>query len=382
MGNLVQLAHQMLRDNTASAWIYALLAFLLTFTVLPVIRGFLRARRHHYAGRELPLAVALVAHLAEHTSRVVLWIVALYAAERILTLPKRIDEAFQVAIVIGCWLQIGIWAAAAARFAVHRHETRNGDARLTGTMDVVLFVLGLIIWGVTALLAMENLGINVGPLIAGLGVGGIAIALAVQAILGDLFASLSIALDKPFVIGDTLRVDTFEGAVEQIGIKSTRLRSVTGEQIIIANADLLKSRVRNLGRASERRALFTLAMAYDTPLEKLEQVPRLVADAVAAYPGTRFVHCMLRELGESALLFEVCFFVENTPSRTLGAALDQVNRQILHAFAATGIEFAYPTRTLWLREPRVRAPAPLEPAALEPAAVGPAPVPRGVTPDP
>ena len=170
---------------------------------------------------------------------------------------------------MGCWLQIGIWSAAAARFGLHRHEARTGDARLTGTMDVVLFVLGLIIWVVIALLAMENLGINVGPLIAGLGVGGIAIALAVQAILGDLFASLSIALDKPFVIGDTLRVDTFEGAVEQIGIKSTRLRSVTGEQIIIANADLLKSRVRNLGRASEWRALFTLALAYDTPLEKL-----------------------------------------------------------------------------------------------------------------
>jgi small-conductance mechanosensitive channel len=372
MSNLSQLAHQMLLDNSASAWLYALLAFLLTFTVLPVIRGFLRARRHRYADHELPLAVALVAHLADHTSRVVLWIVALYAADRILTLPTPVDEAFHVAIVIGCWLQIGIWAAAAARFALHRHEARSGDARLTGTMDVVLFVLGLIVWVVVALLAMENLGINVGPLIAGLGVGGIAIALSVQAILGDLFASLSIALDKPFVIGDTLRVDTFEGAVEQIGIKSTRLRSVTGEQIIIANADLLKSRVRNLGRASERRALFTLSMAYDTPLEKLDQVPKLVAEAVAAYPGTRFVHCMLRELGESALLFEVCFFVENTPTRNVGAALDQVNRQILHSFAAIGIEFAFPTRTLWLREPRVRDPR-LGDARLGDARAGDAP---------
>jgi small-conductance mechanosensitive channel len=348
------LLQQMLLDNSASSWLYALLVFLLTFTVLPVIRGYLRARRHRYADHELPLAVALIANLADHTSRVVLWIVALYAADRILTVPKPLDAGFHVAIVVGSWLQIGIWATAAARFALHRHEARSGDARLTGTMDVVLFVLGLIIWVVVVLLAMENLGINVGPLIAGLGVGGIAIALSVQAILGDLFASLSIALDKPFVIGDILRVDSFEGAVEQIGIKSTRLRSVTGEQIIIANADLLKSRVRNLGRASERRALFTLSMAYDTPLEKLDLVPKLVAEAVASYPGTRFVYCMLRELGESALLFEVCFFVENTPARTVGAALDQVNRQILHAFAAVGIEFAHPARTLWLRRPRLR----------------------------
>jgi small-conductance mechanosensitive channel len=351
MSNLSQLVHQMLLDNSAAAWLYAAAAFLLTFTVLPLVRGFLRARRHRYAERDLPLAAALVAHLADRTSRVVLWIVALYAADRILTLPQRVDQALHVAIVVGCWLQIGIWAAAAARFALHRRETRSGDARLSGTMDVVLFVLALIIWVVVALLAMENLGINVGPLIAGLGVGGIAIALAVQAILGDLFASLSIALDKPFVIGDALRVDSFEGTVEQIGIKSTRLRSVTGEQIVLANADLLKSRVRNLGRASERRALFTLNLAYDTPVEKLDQVPQLVEQAVATYAGTRFVYCRLRELGESALLFEVCFFVENAPARDLGAAQAQVNRQILHAFAASGIAFAYPTRTLLMREP-------------------------------
>src|ERR1700733_15409743 len=229
MNNLSQLAHQIVLDNSASAWLYAALAFLFTFTVLPVPRGSLRAPRQRYANRDLPLAAALVAHLADHTSRVVLWIVALYAADRILTLPGSVDQALHVAIVVGAWLQIGIWTAAAARFALHRRETRSGDARLSGTMDVVLFVLALIIWVVVALLAMENLGINVGPLIAGLGGGGIAIALAVQAILGDLFASLSIALDKPFVIGDSLRVDSFEGAVEQIGIKSKRMRRVSGE---------------------------------------------------------------------------------------------------------------------------------------------------------
>jgi len=361
MSDLSQLARQVLLDNSLSAWLYAALAFLLTFTVLPLIRGYLRARQHRYSEQDLPLAVALLAHLAGRTSRVVLWIVALYAADRILTLPARVDQVFHIAIVIGAWLQIGIWASAAARFTLHRHETRGADARLSGTLNVVLFAIGLIIWIVIALLAMENLGINVGPLVAGLGVGGIAIALAVQVILGDLIASLSIALDKPFVVGDALRVDSFEGTVEQIGIKSTRLRSVTGEQIVLANADLLKSRVRNLGRASERRALFTLNIAYGTSLEKIDQVPELVRQAVAGYAGTRFVHCMLRELGESALLFEVCFFVENTPTRDVTAALDQVNRQLLHAFASNGIEFAYPTRTLLLREPTSGAAAAVRP---------------------
>src|ERR1019366_1211632 len=217
MSNWLQMLRQILVHNSLADWLAAALVFLLTFTVLPLLRGYLRARRSHYANRALPPAVAL------------------YVADRILTLPKPVDRGFEIAIIAGCWLQIGIWAGAAARFGLQRQQARSGDPRLAGSIDIVLFALRLIIWIIVALLALENLGINVGPLIAGLGVGGIAIGLAVQTILGDLFASLSIALDKPFGVGDSLRIDSFERAVEQIGIKSTRLRSVTGEQIIISN---------------------------------------------------------------------------------------------------------------------------------------------------
>src|SRR5579862_4316938 len=309
MSHWSQFTRQSLLDNSATAWMFGILAFLLTFTLFPALRALMRAQRRRFSNREPPLAIGLLTELAEHTSKIVWWIAALYVADKVLTLPKRIDRAFDVIIIVGLWLQVGLWGAAAVRFGLTRHQARSGDARLTSTMDILLFVLRIIVWSIVALLALENLGINVGPLIAGLGVGGIAIALAVQTILGDLFASLSIALDKPFTIGDTLRIDLFEGAVEKIGIKSTRLRSVTGEQIIISNADLLKSRVRNLGRASEWRALFTLALAYDTPAVLINQVPALVESAVAAYQGTRFSHCLLKQLGESALGFEVCFFV-------------------------------------------------------------------------
>src|SRR5208282_3567030 len=194
------------------------------------------------------------------------------AAEKILILPVRVDRVFDAAIALGCALQAGLWATAAARFGLQCQLARIGDPGLTGTMDVLLFVLYAVIWAVITLLALSNLGINITALVAGLGVGGIAVALAAQTILVDLFASLSIALDRPFVLGDTLRVDNFEGAVEQIGIKSTRLRSVSGEQIIIANADLLRSRVRNLGRAIERRALFSFALSYQTQRALLERV--------------------------------------------------------------------------------------------------------------
>src|ERR1700722_10756830 len=140
MSNWPQLARQMLLENSPVVWFWAALAFLLTFTLLPLVRSYLRARRNRYAARELPTAIALLAYLLERTSRVVLWIVALYAAERILTLPPRIDRAFDIAITLGSWLQIGIWASAAARFGLMRQHARHGNARLTGTVDVVLIV--------------------------------------------------------------------------------------------------------------------------------------------------------------------------------------------------------------------------------------------------
>jgi small-conductance mechanosensitive channel len=354
-----QLARQTLLNNSATAWILGALVFVLTFALFPLVRGLVRAQRRRHATREPPVAIALLTHLIEHTSRLVLWICALYVAEKVLTLPKSVDRTFDVAIVAGIWWQIGIWTASAARFWLQRQQARNGDPRLTSTMDILLFVLRIIIWVVVALLALENLGVNVGPLIAGLGVGGIAIALAVQTVLSDLFASLSIALDKPFVIGDSLRIDNFEGTVEQIGIKSTRLRSVTGEQIVLANADLLKSRVRNLGRAAERRGLFAISVAHDTPSAKLEQIPPLVGEAVATYQGARFVYCLLKELGESGLLFEVCFFVENRPGRDVTYALDQINRQILLGFERLGIQLAHPARDLWVKRPRPHAEQPI-----------------------
>ena len=351
MSDLLQLIRQTLIANSTGAWLFGALAFLSTYAVFLLVRAALRWQLKRHSNGQKPVALDLITHLTERTSRVVLWIAALYVADQFVTLPRRMERLFEIAIVVSIWFQIGLWSTAATRFGLQRRQASAGDAGLTGTMNILLVVLRLIIWVIVVLMALGNLGVSVGPLLAGLGVGGIAIALAVQTVLGDLLASLSIALDKPFVVGDQLRVDTFDGTVEQIGIKSTRLRSTTGEQIILSNADLLKSRVRNLGRAAERRGLFTMNIAYDTPPDKLEQVPKLVSDAIASYDGSRFAYCLLKELGESGLVFEVCFFVENRPGREVNYALDQINRQILSAFARLGIQFAYPARTLWVRQP-------------------------------
>jgi small-conductance mechanosensitive channel len=331
--------------NTLLDWLLAAAGFGVTFLVMPVVRGRLQALRLRHPHMEHP-ALELLALLAARTSRLVLLLAAFYFAERLLTLPARIDRVFDVIIVFGAWFQAAIWASTALRFFIQLRQRRSGlnDEAAKSSVNVLMFVAQLVIWALFVLLALDNLGVNITALVAGMGVGGIAIALAVQTILSDVFGSLSIAFDKPFVVGDTLRIDDIEGRVEHIGIKSTRLRSVTGEQVILANADVLKSRVRNLGRMTEKRVNFRLRVGWDTPPADVAKIPQLAKDAVAAQEQTRFVSCLLNELGEYALEFEVIYFVQNPGEIRTPLVVDAVNRGIVEGFAAAGIAFAYPTR--------------------------------------
>jgi len=334
-------------DNPLRDWLLAGGVFLVTFLVTPALKGRIQAQRRKWQSMESPTpTLELLAQLLARTSQLVVLVFALYFAEKILTWPDRVDRVFDVVIVFGIWLQAGLWATTALRFFLERRQQRAGlnDAAAASTVNVLMFVGQLLIWAVFVLLALDNLGVNITALVAGLGVGGIAIALAVQTILGDVFGSLSIAFDKPFVVGDTLRIDDIEGTVEHIGIKSTRLRSVTGEQVILANADVLKARVRNLGRMPEKRISARLRVAYETPPALVAQVPVLAEEAVRTGEGARFVSCLLAQIGEYALEFELVYFIANTGERQIPRTTDVVNRGIVARFGAAGIAFAYPTR--------------------------------------
>jgi small-conductance mechanosensitive channel len=335
--------------NTLLDWGLAALAFLFTFLVLPFVRGRLRKAAARLSTQGVPPPLELVSALIGRTSRLLLLIVALYFAEKILALPARVDRVFDFIIVIGLWMQVGIWGVACLRFFVQRRAGLR-DSAASSSIDVLVFVGQLLVWAVVALLALDNLGINITALVAGLGVGGIAVALAVQTILGDLFGSLSIAFDKPFTVGDLLRIDDFEGTVEHIGIKSTRLRSVTGEQIVLSNADVLKSRVRNLGRMTERRVLFRLQVAYEAGAGAADVVPGIVEHVVRAQPDARFVQCLLVNLGPYALEFETIYFLDNRAEVSPPCIAHEVNRALLREFAAAGVPLAYPTQRV-LHEP-------------------------------
>lgn len=341
--------------NPLADWLLAALAFLVCFFVLPSIRLFVVARSRRWAGHEAPVWINLVLLLLTRTRRWFLVVVAFYVAERFLALPQRVEDVSTALIVLTFWMQAALWGVAAVEFTLKQRQDRMiaaGELKQSGSMSVLLFVARAAIFALAVLLALDNLGVNITALVAGLGIGGIAIALAVQTMLGDLLASLSITLDKPFRVGDLLRFDDIEGVVEFIGVRSTRLRSLSGEQVIIANADLLKTRIRNLGRMPERRVLFQLGVVYETPPAKLDAVSDVVRRAVESIQGTRFEYCAFRTFGESSLNFEVVYFVPDWDQARFRFIKinDEVNRAIHAAFAAEGIVFAYPTRSVIVRQ--------------------------------
>lgn len=343
--------------NGVDAWVTALAAFLLTFTVLPLVKRMVAARRRRWREAENthPVAIELTALLIARTNRIFLWVLALWLASTLLYIPNRIDRALHIVTVLAFWFQVGLWGMAAVRYAIERRARRAGaaapDPVQSGSIDIIVFVAGLTIWAMALLLALDNLGVQIKPLLTGLGIGGVAVALAVQSVLGDVLASMSIALDKPFAMGDSLAVDDIQGTVEHIGVKSTRLRSISGEQIILANADVLKARVRNYGRMRERRSAFRLNVTYDTPPEKLRAIPPAVREVIESQPQTRFDRCHFLAFGEWALQFETVFYITVSDYKTYADVQQAINLAIVERFAALGVEIAFATHSLHTAKP-------------------------------
>ncbi|NIN11522.1 MAG: mechanosensitive ion channel [Gemmatimonadales bacterium] len=292
----------------------------------------------------------LVSGILRKTKLVFIVVVAIFVASLVLTLPSEVGQLLTSVTVIALLAQGGIWATAAISFWLDRYRKRQApeDRAAVTTVTAMGFVGKLVLWSVVLLLALENLGVDVTTLVAGLGVGGIAVALAVQNVLSDLFASLSIVLDKPFVIGDFLVIDSYLGTVEHIGIKTTRLRSLSGEELIFSNTDLLGSRIRNYGRMSERRVVFTVGVTYETPREKLEKIPQIIQQAVEAQDGTRFDRSHFMKFGDFSLDFETVYYVQVPDYKTYMDIQQAINLQLCARFEEDGIAFAYPTQTLYV----------------------------------
>jgi small-conductance mechanosensitive channel len=335
-------------------WLVAGIVFLVIGSALLILRTLLARRLAKLAERTATSADDAVVDLLRRTRYFFILAAAVAGATLFLDLPKRALDVGRVLGTIAVILQIAIWGNGLISFWFKHYAEQKAESDISSrtTIAAFSFVARAILWIMLALVALNRVGYDVTALITGLGVGGIALALAVQNILGDLFGALAIVVDKPFVVGDTISVDTLTGTVEQIGLKTTRLRSVNGEQLIFSNADLLKSRIRNFKRMQERRVLFFIGVTYDTPPDVVARIPTMIREAIEAQSPVRFDRSHFSGYGDSALNFESVYYVLSSDFLAHMDILQAVNLTILRRFAAEGIEFAYPTRTVLLQNPR------------------------------
>jgi small-conductance mechanosensitive channel len=340
-------------NNTLRAWIVALALGAASVVVLRVLTGTLVRRVAAVAERTATYWDDVLANVLRSTKGWFLAVVALLILVTVLELPADWEVAIRRVAAVALVVQGGFWAAAGLTgwLAGYRRTEIADDPAAATTVGAIGFVGKLVLWSVVLLLALDNLGMDVTALVAGLGVGGVAVALAAQNILGDLFASMSIVLDKPFVLGDFIIVDEYQGSVEHVGLKTTRVRSLTGEQLVFSNADLLRSRLRNFGRMKERRITFAVGVIYQTPRDKLALVPTILREAVEAQNQTRFDRAHFKSFGASSLDFEVVYYVKVPDYNTYMDLQQAINLRVVERFAAEGIEFAYPTRTVHLARP-------------------------------
>ena len=240
-----------------------------------------------------------------------LWFMIIAAADMVTTyaeLPHKAARLVDIAMVIAFALQAAVWARELILGLIGRRVAEdNGSGALANATGVIRVLVSVALVAVAIILILDNLGVNVTALVAGLGIGGIAIGLAAQGIFSDLFAALSILFDKPFKKGDTIRYDNSTGTVERIGLKTTRLRSLTGEQLIMANTKLLEREIHNLAAAKARRMTIYLAVAIDTPAGALAALPELASAAVAERAGCKLVRCAAAGVGSGAIAFELVY---------------------------------------------------------------------------
>ncbi|HVY65495.1 MAG TPA: mechanosensitive ion channel family protein [Gammaproteobacteria bacterium] len=336
--------------NSVLAWVTSVTVFVLTWSLLAALRRVLRTRLARFAGADAPAMMQIAHRLSARTSAWLLLLAALLVGSRFLHSTAWTEMLIPRVVTIALLIQLGIWGTTAltAFIELRRERQLAADPGSVAALDLLSFVLRLAVWAAVLLVALDNLGVNITALVAGLGVGGIAVALAAQSILGDLFASLSIVLDKPFVVGDFLVIDELLGTVENVGLKTTRLRSLSGEQVVLANADLLKSRIRNYGRMFERRVVFSFGVTYQTPPATLKRIPAMVRAAIESQPHVRFDRSHFQTFGDSALVFETVYYVLS-PDYNLYMDIQQaVNLALYEQFAAESIDFAYPTRTVFV----------------------------------
>ena len=311
-----------------------------------------------------------VVDVLEGTSRTLMLVAALLVGAGLLELPGRWESRLAQWWFVAVALQMGLWGMRGIAIGVRRYVERHssgGMTQVSASATLMSWGLRTLLWSVVLLAILSNVGVNITAFIASLGVGGIAVALAVQSILADLFASLAIAVDKPFEVGDFVEVGGVSGTVQMIGLKSTRIRSLQGEQVVMSNTDLLKQTIRNYRLLQERRIVFAFGIAFDATAEQAEAVPGIVRKVIESHKELRFDRAHFKAFGANALEYEVVYTVLDPGYNVYMDMQQSINLALMREFKALGVAFALPTRTVHIAAAPAQPSAPLATAPRQAA---------------
>jgi len=348
----MELLEKIYFGNSLQSWLVAVGILAFAFAFFKIVLKILINRISALAITTDTKIDDLFVAMLKRTKNFILLASSLYIASNAVILKSATSAFWLKACFVLLILQAGIWVNGGFSFwlqeTIKKRQEEDVASITTITLLGVIARIGL--WVIILLLLLGNLGVNITGLVTGLGIGGIAVALAVQNILGDLLASLSIVLDKPFVVGDFIVVDSLMGTIEHIGLKTTRIRSLSGEQLIFSNNDLLKSRVHNYKRMSERRVVFGFGVVYRTSLEKLKAIKEIVSDIIIKVADARLDRVHFKEYGDSSLNFEVVYHVTDPDYSIYMNVQEVINQEIFRRFTKEEIEFAYPTQTIFIQK--------------------------------
>ena len=344
--------------NAAWSWLAAAATILVALTALRIThwvagRAFERSASRRQESR-LGGALVIGRAFLRSTRGWFFLLIAISSSLPWLTLSADAMRVWTVVFTIGISLQIGLWLHGVFHAWLDRVIAARAaeDPSMMTSFAAVRFLGLLAVWSTVLLLSLDNLGVDVSALVAGLGIGGIAVALAAQNLLGDLFASLSIVLDRPFEVGDFVIVGDYLGVIERIGLKTTRVRSLGGEQITFGNTDLLASRIRNYKRMQERRVAFEIDVVHGTPVAELRRIPELTKKAIESLQNTRFDRSHMKAILPTALRYEIVYYIGTNDYNAYMDTQQAINLDIIEELERRGVALAHPTYTVDLGKGR------------------------------
>ncbi len=344
-----ELFYQTFYQNRILDYVISVAVFLVALLLVRVFKHIILRRLRVWAERTSTKIDDFMIHTFEKTLFPIFYFGSFYLAVRILVLPPALNKYIDVlGVVVLTFFGVRFLIALVIYVIEMYWARKEGGTVQAGNIRGIFPVIKVVMWGIGIAFLLDNLGFKISTVIAGLGIGGVAVALAAQAVLGDLFSYFAILFDRPFEIGDFIIIDDYMGTIEHVGLKTTRIRSLGGEQLVFSNTDLTNSRVRNYKRMDKRRVVFSLGVTYQTGLEDLKEIPSIIRGIIDNVNSTIFDRAHFASYGDFSLNFEVVYYVMSSDYNKYMDIQQKINIEIMEEFLKRGIEFAYPTQTVFL----------------------------------